>query len=166
MSKLFTQVNDHEAIFSALTRTPEHLGVLRKIILKEPTQWADAFSPPKDLYVEEFDKENPFLSWLAYSAFKWCGCNSGMEGRFETLYQLMVIMEKACDKHYTLDMKLKDIENLCGDTSGSFDIIMDYFSDFSLFSHGGSNTGSWIDYDGHIVYAHLKHWKAMQLERI
>lgn len=147
-------LNNPEEIIKTLTKTPEHLGVIYKIIKADEKAFMEYFDG--SMYIDEDLEKYPFLAFLSSQVFKWCACAVGHDGRLEALYELMkMIDDKQQDKISYEEYKQK-IQAMGGDNV--FCILMDFFGDFSLFSHGGSCYGSWLDYDGALVYAHLKNF--------
>lgn len=136
--------NPEEIIKTMKGGKPSHLAVLYNQYLKDPVVFNRYFK--EDVYNEEL-QGHPFLYWLSVNVFKWCGCHTGLIGRLSVLYKLMNIFSTTWE---TYEEKQSEILKVCGSME-TFDILMDSFDSYSLFSHGGSNYSSWINYDGHLV---------------
>lgn len=145
------KLNDPESIYDNLTRDPEHLGILRKMVDENPSSFSEYFE--KDHLPEDEFCGHPFLDWLCRVAFKWCGCAAGNGARLMVLYKIMKIEKEKPDFR---QREAAYSKIFCD--NGVRCMTMDFFENFSLFSHGGSCYSSWIDYDGELVWRHLEKW--------
>jgi hypothetical protein len=143
-----------EFIISNLYTKIEHMTKIRNIIEKEKKEFLDYFNEETYFNDEEF-YEQPFLAFLCDRlVFNWCGCAVGKVGRLEVLFKLMTLADDNIQKKISYKEYQKRIADLGGDEV--FSVLMDLIGNFSLFSHGGSCFGAWLDYDGLFVFECLK----------
>ena len=146
------ELKNPDFILGKLHSQLAHLAVIRNSIYKDAGIFLSYFR--EDMHLDEEFQDFPFLAYLCHQVFNWCGCGVGNGNRLKVLFHLMEMNDDRMNKKITYEEFNEKIKAIGGDNV--YCVLMDFFGNKSLFSHGGSCYGAWLDYDGQFVYDCLK----------